>query len=61
MADPRQVLRILAYRGVTVRVEGDRLVASPRHVLDAELRRLIARFKPELIAHLDPGTEEVAE
>lgn len=53
MADPRQVIRILRYRGVTVRLDGDRLVAAPRHLLDAELRTLIARFKPELIAHLE--------
>ncbi len=57
MADPQQIIRILAYRGVTVRAEGDRLVAGPRHLLDDELRRLIARFKPELITHLgqDPS------
>ncbi len=56
MADPQQVIRILRYRGVTVRLDGDRLVAAPRHLLDAELRRLIARFKPELIAHSSSGT-----
>lgn len=53
MADPQQVIRILRYRGVTVRVEGDRLIATPRHRLDDELRRLIARFRPDLIAHLE--------
>lgn len=53
MADPQQVRRILASCGVTVRLEGDRLIATPRHRLNDELRRLIARFKPELIAHLD--------
>ncbi len=59
MADPQQIIRILRYRGVTVRVEDDRLVAAPRHLLDHELRTLIARFKPELIAHLE--TERTRE
>lgn len=48
----QQVIRILAYRGVTVRLDGDRLVGAPRHLLDDELRRLISRFRPELIEHL---------
>lgn len=49
----QQVLRILAYRGVTVRLDDDRLVGTPRHLLDDELRRLIARFRSELLAHLE--------
>ncbi len=48
----QQVIRILAYRGVTVRLDGDRLVAAPKQLLDDELRRLIARFRTELIADL---------
>ncbi len=60
MADPQQVIRILAYRGVTVRVEGDRLVAAPRHRLDPELRNLITRFRTELIGHLEAQRGEAA-
>ncbi len=52
MADPEQIIRILRYRGVTVRVDGDRLIATPHHLLDHELRRLIARFKPLIMDEL---------
>ncbi len=56
----QQVIRILRYRGVTVRPDGDRLVAGPRHLLDDELRRLIARFRTELIAYLEFQRKDTA-
>lgn len=58
--DPQQVIRILAYRGVTVRLDGERLIAGPRHLLDGELRRLIGRFRTELIAFLEAHRQEAA-
>jgi hypothetical protein len=56
----QQVIRILAYRGVTVRLDYDGLIAGPRHLLDDELRRLITRFKPELIRHLETQRKDIA-
>ncbi len=56
----QQVIRILAYRGVTVRLDGDRLVAAPKHLLDDELRRLIARFRIDLIKVLRSQRSEAA-
>lgn len=51
-ADMDQIIRILAWRGLAVRLDGERLEAGPRHRIDAELRHLLDRFKPELITHL---------
>lgn len=61
MADPRQVIRILAYRGVTVRLYRGHLIAGPRNLLDPEVRRLIARFPAEMIAHLEAERAKAGE
>ncbi len=58
--EARQVIRILGYRGVRIRLEGDRLVGTPSDLLDDELRRLITRFRPELVAYLEAQRKDRA-
>ena len=61
MTDPRQVIRILAYRGVTVRLDHGHLIAGPRHLLYPEVRRLIAPFRAEMIAYLEAERAKAGE
>ncbi len=56
----QQVIRILGYRGVTIRLDGDRLVGAPWQLLDDELRHLIMRFRTELIEHLETERKDIA-
>lgn len=53
-ADPKQVLRILDYRGIDIRVEEGRLVAKSRqgHIPD-DMVRFIDRFKEIIVTELE--------
>ena len=53
-ADPKQVLRILDYRGIDVRVEEGRLVAKSRHGhIPDDMVRFIDHFKEIILAELE--------
>ncbi len=52
-ADPQQIKRILDYRGIDVRLDGDRLIARPRSgSIPDDMVRFIRHFKPVIIAEL---------
>jgi hypothetical protein len=54
-ADPKQVLRILDYRGIDLRLDGDRLIARPRSgQLPDDMARFIRHFKDLIVAELTP-------
>lgn len=52
-ADPQRIKRILDYRGIDVRLDGDRLIARPRSgPLSDDMVRFIRHFKSVIIAEL---------
>lgn len=60
-ADIRQVMRILDYRGIDVRLEGARLIARPRHgALPDDMRSFIRHFRDRIVAFLQER-ERLAE
>ncbi len=59
-ADPAQVIRILHFRGIQVKVDGGRLIAGPPEVMTDELRRFIRHNRDLLIAHLKSRRKDVA-
>lgn len=57
-ADPKQVLRILEYRGIDIRVEDGRLVAKSRqgHIPD-DMVRFIDYFKEIIVTQLEAAKD----
>lgn len=59
-ADPKQILRILDYRGIDVRLDGDRLIARPRHgSLPPDMTSFIRHFKPLIVRELQACEEHL--
>jgi hypothetical protein len=55
VADPKQVLRILDFRGIDVRVEDNRLVAKPRHgEIPDDMIRFIRHYRDLIVNQLHP-------
>jgi hypothetical protein len=53
-ADSKQIMRILDFRGIDVRLDGDRLFARPRSgPLSDDMVSVIRHFKSVIIAELD--------
>jgi len=61
-ADPRQVLRILGYRGIDIRVVDGRLEARWRHGdrLPADMAQFIQHYKAMIVAELAEDREQEA-
>jgi hypothetical protein len=52
-ADPRQVLRILDYRGIDVRVDDNRLIAKPRQgEIPDDMIRFIRHYRDLIVDQL---------
>jgi len=57
-ADPQQVFRVLAYRGVEVRLVNGRLAARCRHgPMPEDMRRFVIHFTPLIITELHAQEE----
>ena len=53
-ADPRQVLRVLDYRGIDVRMEDGRLIARCRHgPMPDDMIRFVRHFKDLIVTELE--------